>query len=171
MRVLQLEDITYVNPHLYDMKKVGGGLIVQDKDLALLVEEDLKVVTDRAPSEKEMEDLLFAWKLVKHVKSNGIALAKDSQSVGMGGGQTNRIWATKQALEHGVEFLGEEGVKGSVLASDAFFPFDDCVKAAVELGITAIIQPGGSVRDEDSIKVCNDHNIAMIFTGMRHFKH
>ncbi|WP_330400962.1 bifunctional phosphoribosylaminoimidazolecarboxamide formyltransferase/IMP cyclohydrolase [Sporanaerobium hydrogeniformans] len=171
LRVLQLDHIDYVNPHMLDMKKVGGGLIVQDKDLTLLVEEDLKVVTDRAPSEEEMKDLLFAWKLVKHVKSNGIALAKEGQSIGMGGGQTNRIWATKQALEHGLEFLGKEGVKGSVLASDAFFPFDDCVKAAVEYGITAIIQPGGSVRDEDSIKVCNAHNIAMLFTGMRHFKH
>ncbi|MGL4344226.1 MAG: bifunctional phosphoribosylaminoimidazolecarboxamide formyltransferase/IMP cyclohydrolase [Cellulosilyticaceae bacterium] len=171
LRVLKLENIEYVNRNAYDMKKVGGGLIVQQKDVELLVEAELKVVTDREPSAKEMEDLMFAWKLVKHVKSNGIALAKEGMSVGMGGGQTNRIWATKQAIEHGVEFLGEEGVKGSVMASDAFFPFDDCVKAAVEAGVTAIIQPGGSVRDEDSIKVCNDYGIAMIFTGMRHFKH
>ncbi|MGL5675984.1 MAG: bifunctional phosphoribosylaminoimidazolecarboxamide formyltransferase/IMP cyclohydrolase [Cellulosilyticaceae bacterium] len=171
LRVLQLENITYRDMHAYDMKKVGGGLIVQNKDLELLNEEELRVVTDRTPSEKEMTDLLFAWKLVKHVKSNGIALAKDNMSIGMGGGQTNRIWATKQAIEHGVEFLGEEGVKGSVLASDAFFPFDDCVEAAAAAGVTAIIQPGGSVRDEDSIKKCNEHGIAMLFTGMRHFKH
>ncbi len=171
LRVLQLENIEYVDALALDMKKVGGGLIVQGKDTLLLNEEELKVVTDRAPSEKEMKDLMFAWKLVKHVKSNGIALAKEGKSVGMGGGQTNRIWATSQAIEHGIEFLGEEGVKGSVMASDAFFPFSDCVEAAVKAGITAIVQPGGSVRDEDSIKVCNEHNIAMIFTGMRHFKH
>lgn len=171
LRVLKLEDIDYKDPHALDMKKVGGGMIVQSKDLQLLNEEDIKVVTNREPSQKEMEDLLFAWKLVKHVKSNGIALAKDGMSVGLAGGQTNRIWATKQAIEHGIEFLGKEVVAGSVLASDAFFPFDDCVKEAVAAGITAIIQPGGSVRDEDSIKVCNENNIAMVFTGMRHFKH
>ena len=171
LRVLKLDNITYFDPHALTMKKVDGGLIVQQKDLELLVEEDLKVVTDREPSEKEMEDLRFAWKLVKHVKSNGIALAKNGMSVGLGGGQTNRIWATNQAIEHGIEFLGEEGVKGSVLASDAFFPFDDCVKAAAAAGITAIIQPGGSIRDEDSIKACNEAGIAMVFTGMRHFKH
>ncbi|MGL6175073.1 MAG: bifunctional phosphoribosylaminoimidazolecarboxamide formyltransferase/IMP cyclohydrolase [Cellulosilyticaceae bacterium] len=171
LRVLQLENIEYVDTKAYDMKKVGGGLIVQQKDTLLLQEEELQVVTDRKPTEKEIEDLMMAWKIVKHVKSNGIALAKEGMSIGLGGGQTNRIWATKQAIEHGVEFLGEEEVKGSVLASDAFFPFDDCVKAAAEAGVTAIIQPGGSVRDADSIKACNEHNIAMIFTGMRHFKH
>lgn len=171
LRILKLDHINYADPHALTMKKVDGGVIVQQKDLELLVEEDLKVVTERQPSEKEMEDLRFAWKLVKHVKSNGIALAKNGMSVGLGGGQTNRIWATNQAIEHGIEFLGEEGVKGSVLASDAFFPFDDCVKAAAAAGITAIIQPGGSIRDEDSIKACNEAGIAMIFTGMRHFKH
>jgi len=171
LRVLQLDDMDYRDEFAIDMKKVGGGLIVQGKDLELLNEEDIKVVTDRAPSEKEMQDLLFAWKIVKHVKSNGIALAKDGHSVGMGGGQTNRIWATNQAIEHGIEFLGEDGVKGSVMASDAFFPYDDCVQAAVKAGITAIIHPGGSIRDEDTIKVCNQNNIAMIFTDMRHFKH
>lgn len=171
LRVLQLEDIAYVDEFALDMKKVGGGIIVQAKDTILLNEEDIKVVTNRAPSEQEMEDLMFAWRLVKHVKSNGIALAKDGQSVGLGGGQTNRIWATNQAIEHGLEFLGEEGVRGSVMASDAFFPYDDCVRAAAKAGITAIIHPGGSIRDEDSIKACNEHNITMVFTGMRHFKH
>ncbi len=171
LRVLQLGDIDYVDILATDMKKVGGGLIVQGKDAVLLNEEEIKVVTHRAPSEKEIQDLLFAWKLVKHVKSNGIALAKNKQSIGMGGGQTNRIWATKQAIEHGLEFLGEDGVRGSVMASDAFFPYDDCVKAAVKAGVTAIIHPGGSIRDEDSIKVCNENGIAMIVTGMRHFKH
>lgn len=171
LRVLKLEDIKYSNPHALTMKKVDGGLVVQGKDLELLNEDELKVVTKREPSKEEMEDLHFAWKLVKHVKSNGIALAKDGMSVGIGGGQTNRIWATNQAIEHGKEFLGEEGVRGSVLASDAFFPFDDCVEAAAKAGITAIIQPGGSIRDEDSIRACDEAGIAMIFTGMRHFKH
>lgn len=171
LRVLKLDHITYFDSHALAMKKVDGGLIVQEKDLDLLIEEDLKVVTERVPSKEEMEDLHFAWKIVKHTKSNGIVLAKEGMSIGIGGGQTNRIWATSQAIEHGTQFLGEEGVKGSVLASDAFFPFEDCVLEAAKAGVTAIIQPGGSIRDEDSIKACNKAGIAMIFTGMRHFKH
>ena len=118
-----------------------------------------------------MEDLLFAWKMVKYVKSNGIALAKNKQSIGIGPGQVNRVWATRQALEHADELLGKGTAKGAVLASDAFFPFSDCVEAAHEAGIAAIIQPGGSVRDQDSIDKCNEYGIAMIFTGMRHFRH
>ncbi|MBR1738030.1 MAG: bifunctional phosphoribosylaminoimidazolecarboxamide formyltransferase/IMP cyclohydrolase, partial [Firmicutes bacterium] len=107
----------------------------------------------------------------KYAKSNGIAIGKDKQSIGVGPGQVNRIWATKQAIEHGTEQLGADVVKGAVLASDAFFPFDDCVQEAAKAGITAIIQPGGSVRDEDSIKKCDEYGIAMVFTGMRHFRH
>ena len=172
IRVLQLADIEVPqNENAYDMKKVNGGLIVQTIDSKLLIEEEIKVVTDRAPSAKEMEDLLFAWRVVKYVKSNGIALAKDKQSIGIGPGQVNRIWATKQSIEHAAELIGEEITKGAVLASDAFFPFDDCVEAAHLAGITAIIQPGGAGRDEDSIKKCNEYGIAMIFTGMRHFRH
>ena len=172
IRVLQLEDIaTPQDENAYDLKKVNGGLIVQKIDSKLLNEEEIKVVTDRAPSEKEMEDLLFAWKVVKFVKSNGIAIAKDKQSVGIGPGQVNRIWATKQSIEHAEELIGNGATQGAVLASDAFFPFDDCVEAAHQAGVTAIIQPGGAGRDEDSIKKCNEYGIAMIFTGMRHFKH
>lgn len=172
VRVLKLPDIEVAQEEsAYDLKKVNGGLIVQSIDSKLLVEEDLKVVTDRAPSDKEMEDILFAWRVVKYVKSNGIALAKDKQTVGIGPGQVNRVWATKQAIEHAAELIDEEATKGAVLASDAFFPFDDCVEAAHQAGITAIIQPGGSIRDEDSIKKCNEYGIAMVFTGMRHFKH
>lgn len=172
VRVLQLPDIEVPQEeNAYDLKKVNGGLIVQTIDSKLLNEEDLKVVTDRKPMEKEMEDLLFAMKVVKFVKSNGIALAKDKQSIGIGPGQVNRIWAAKQSIEHSKELIGEEASQGAVLASDAFFPFDDCVEAAHEGGITAIIQPGGSIRDEDSIKKCNEYGIAMVFTGMRHFKH
>lgn len=172
VRVLKLKDIEVPqNPLSYDLKKVNGGLIIQTIDSKLFMEEDLKVVTDRAPSEKEMEDMIFAFKVVKYVKSNGIALAKNKQSVGIGPGQVNRIWAATQSIEHGRELISENIVQGAVLASDAFFPFDDCVEAAHKAGITAIIQPGGSVRDEDSIKKCNEYGIAMIFTGMRHFKH
>lgn len=172
IRLLQLADIEVPQAETaYDLKKVNGGLIVQTIDSQLLVEEELKVVTDRKPSDKEMEDLLFAWKVVKFVKSNGIALAKDKQSIGIGPGQVNRIWATKQSIEHAKEMIGKEVTEGAVLASDAFFPFDDCVEAAHQAGITAIIQPGGAGRDEDSIKKCNEYGIAMVFTGMRHFKH
>lgn len=172
IRLLKLNDIDKKQSEdAFDVKKVSGGILVQDIDNQLLNEEELKVVTDRAPSEKEMEDLLFTWKIVKYAKSNGIAIGKDKQSVGVGPGQVNRIWATKQAIEHGVEQLGEDVVKGAVLASDAFFPFDDCVQEAYKAGITAIIQPGGSVRDQESIDACNKYGIAMVFTGMRHFRH
>ena len=126
----------------------------------------MQVVTDRAPTEKQMQDLLLAWKIVKHTKSNGIAIARDNQSLGIGPGQVNRIWSTQMAIER-----SGEKVRGAALASDAFFPFDDCVKAAAQAGIACIIQPGGSVRDEDSIRACNEAGIAMVFTGMRHFKH
>ena len=172
LRVLELKDIEVPqDKNAYDLKKVNGGLIVQTIDSELMNEEELKVVTDRAPSEKEMEDMRFAWKVVKFVKSNGIALAKDKQTVGIGPGQVNRVWSTKQSIEHAAELIDENATKGAVLASDAFFPFDDCVEAAHQAGITAIIQPGGSIRDEDSIKKCNEYGIAMVFTGMRHFKH
>ncbi len=172
IRLMTLQDITQKQPAgSIDIKKVSGGILVQDIDNELLVEQDLKVVTQRKPSDKEMEDLLFTWKMVKYTKSNGIAIAKDKQSVGIGPGQVNRIWACEQAIEHGINHLGEETVKGAVLASDAFFPFPDCVEACAKAGITAIIQPGGSIRDQESIDACDKAGIAMVFTGMRHFRH
>ena len=140
--------------------------MIQELDVKDFNQNDLKVVTKRAPSDKEMKDLLFGWKVVKHVKSNAIVLAKDFITVGVGAGQVNRIWPTEQSIAH----AGEKA-KGAVLASDAFFPFSDVVEAAASAGITAIIQPGGSLRDEDSIKAADENNIAMVFTGMRHFKH
>lgn len=165
LRVLALPGIREALPcGMLDMKKVMGGLLVQEFNQGSVGE--LTYPTKRKPTEKEMEDLLFAWKLVKHTKSNAITIAKDQVSCGIGPGQVNRIWAAQQAIEH-----AGDRVKGAVLASDAFFPFDDCVKAAGEAGITAIIQPGGSIRDEDSIKACDELGIAMVFTGMRHFKH
>ena len=171
IRLLKLKDVMKKQPETaYDVKKVSGGILIQDIDSKLLGDE-LKVVTDRKPTEKEMEDLLFTWKVVKFTKSNGIAIGKDKQSVGIGPGQVNRIWATEQAIDHGTKQLGADVVKGAVLASDAFFPFDDCVEAAHKAVITAIIQPGGSKRDQDSIDACNKYGIAMVFTGMRHFRH
>ncbi|HLS65483.1 MAG TPA: bifunctional phosphoribosylaminoimidazolecarboxamide formyltransferase/IMP cyclohydrolase [Pseudogracilibacillus sp.] len=145
---------------------VKGGLLVQTSDTGQITEADVKVVTERTPTEEEMHDLLFSWKAVKHVKSNAILLGKNKQTVGVGAGQMNRVGAAKIALEQ----AGEKA-RGAVLASDAFFPMPDTVEAAAKAGVTAIIQPGGSKRDQDSIDVCNKHGIAMVFTNMRHFKH
>lgn len=170
LRVLELPSITVKQPeNAYDIKKINGGIIIQTIDSKLL--DEYEVVTNRIPTDKELEDMLFTWKIVKYVKSNGIALGKDKQSIGIGPGQVNRIWAAKQSIEHSRELINDTIVKGSVLASDAFFPFADCVEAAHNAGITAIIQPGGSVRDKESIDKCNEYGIAMIFTKMRHFRH
>lgn len=170
VRVLQLDAISQKQrENAYDVKKINGGAIVQTIDSKLL--ENYEVVTNRAPTEKELEDLLFTWKIVKYVKSNGIAIGKEKQSIGIGPGQVNRIWATKQAIEHGEELIGKGVTKGAVLASDAFFPFSDCVEEAHKAGITAIVQPGGSIKDQDSIDKCNEYGMAMIFTKMRHFRH
>lgn len=170
LRVLELPSITVKQPeNAYDIKKINGGIILQTIDSKLL--DEYEVVTDRKPTEKELEDMLFTMKIVKYVKSNGIALGKDKQSIGIGPGQVNRIWAAKQSIEHSKELINENIVKGSVLASDAFFPFADCVEAAHDAGITAIIQPGGSIRDQESIDKCNEYGIAMIFTKIRHFRH
>lgn len=166
IRLLELADISAPCVSKYTAKKVDGGLLVQEPDAFLLDEDQLKVVTKRTPTQKEMADLLFAWKLVKHVKSNGIAIAKDGQSLGMGVGQVNRIWATKQAIEH-----CNTSCAGGALASDAFFPFPDCVSEAAAAGITCIIQPGGSINDQLSIEEADKHGIAMVVTGCRHFKH
>ena len=172
IRILRLDNISEKqDENSYDIKKISGGVIVQTIDNNLYEEEDLKVVTNRKPTDKEMEDLLFTLKVVKHVKSNGIALGKNKQTIGIGPGQVNRIWATKQSIEHSIELIGEGVSDGAVLASDAFFPFHDCVEAAHKAGIRAIIQPGGSINDKDSIEKCNEYDIAMVFTGTRHFKH
>ena len=165
IRILELKDIMKNDYKSYDMKKVLGGLLIQERDTVLL-KEDIKVVTERKPIESEMEELLFAWKAVKNVKSNSVVLVKDKGTIGIGMGQTNRIWAVEQAIEH-----GGEKVRGSVLASDGFFPFGDSIKALAKAGVTAVIQPGGSIRDEESIKEADENNIAMVFTHMRHFKH
>ncbi|ARI78586.1 bifunctional phosphoribosylaminoimidazolecarboxamide formyltransferase/IMP cyclohydrolase [Halobacillus mangrovi] len=150
----------------HKLTSVGGGLLVQDTDEGSLDDVELEVATDREPSEQELHDLKLGWKVVKHVKSNAIVVAKGDRTLGVGAGQMNRVGAAKIALE-------QSGGKaeGSIMASDAFFPMPDTVEAAAEAGVKAIIQPGGSKRDQDSIDACNKHGVAMVFTRMRHFKH
>lgn len=145
------------------------GLLVQDRDIKLENNSDFNFITETKPSEAHIEDLIFANKVVKHLKSNAIALAKNKQLIGAGNGQTSRVDALKQAIAKALNYGFD--LKGSALASDAFFPFADSVELAYEAGISAIIQPGGSVRDQDSIDFCNKNQIPMIFTGYRHFKH
>lgn len=166
LRVLKLDGIKFRPEKAFELKRVSGGLLVQDSDYDDFSMEDIKYVTEKKPTEEQMKDLLFAWKVVKHVKSNAIVIAKDGKTLGIGPGQTNRIWSAQMSIER-----AGEHVKGAVMASDAFFPFSDVAEAAANAGISAIIQPGGSIRDQDSIDVCNKAGIAMIFTGMRHFKH
>lgn len=192
IRLLQIDDITAPRDKASrDMKKVYGGLLVQEYDECLLAGEDMNlfknkatvetttlpsgktkttygtgVVTKRAPTKEEIAALLFNWKVVKHTKSNAIVIGKDGRTTGIGMGQTNRIWAAQQAIAH----AGDEA-KGSVMASDAFFPFPDCVEECVKAGITAIIQPGGSIQDKASVEACDKAGIAMVFVGARHFKH
>lgn len=148
------------------LKQVYGGMLVQDQDTTVFNADEARVVTEKQPDDALQADLSFAMKVVKHVKSNAIVLVKDLQTVGIGPGQPNRITSLNIALEH----AGSKA-SGSVLGSDAFFPFSDCVDAAAKGGISAIIQPGGSIRDQESIDSCNQNGIAMIFTGMRHFRH
>jgi len=153
----------------YDYKRVAGGMLVQDRDLGMVTEADLKVVTKRQPSAEELKDLMFAWKVAKYVKSNAIVYVKDGMTIGVGAGQMSRVYSAKiagiKAADEGLE------VPGSVMASDAFFPFRDGIDAAAEAGITAVIHPGGSMRDQEVIDAADEHNIAMVFTGMRHFRH
>ncbi len=145
---------------------VNDGLLVQDVDHHQINEEDVRCVTNRKPTKEEMEQLLFAWKVVKHVKSNAIVLVKDNMTIGVGAGQMNRVGAAKIAIEQ-----AQDKSKGCVMGSDAFFPMPDTVEEAVKAGVTAIIQPGGSIKDQLSIDVCNEYGIAMVYTGIRSFKH
>ncbi len=154
------------HPNESTLRYVLGGLLVQSADSILWDESKLQVVTKTQPTEKMMADLKFAWTIVKYLKSNAIAIAKDNATCGLGMGQTNRV----DSARHAIARAGEK-VKGAVLASDAFFPFKDTVLEAAKAGISAIIQPGGSKRDQDSIDACNEHGIAMVFTGIRHFRH
>jgi phosphoribosylaminoimidazolecarboxamide formyltransferase/IMP cyclohydrolase len=150
----------------WQLMQISGGMLLQEKDAILIRREEMKVVTRKKPSEEELEDLIFAWKVAKHVKSNAISLAKEKQTVGIGAGQMSRI----DSLDFAVRKAGERANE-SVLASDGFFPFPDSILRAAEAGVTAIIQPGGSIRDGEVIKAADEHGIAMVFTGIRHFKH
>lgn len=152
-----------------DIKRVNGGLLVQDRDQGSVTSDDLTVVTKRQPTADELRDLQFCWKVAKYVKSNAIVYVKNSMTIGVGAGQMSRVYSAKVA---GIKAADENlEVKGSVMASDAFFPFRDGLDAAAEAGITAVIQPGGSMRDDEVIAAADEHGIAMVFTGMRHFRH
>jgi phosphoribosylaminoimidazolecarboxamide formyltransferase/IMP cyclohydrolase len=153
----------------FDFKKVSGGLLVQTSDAGIVTESDLKVVTDKLPEPGQIKDMLFAWKVAKFVKSNAIVFCKDGMTIGVGAGQMSRVYSTKiAAIKAGDEGLS---VEGSVMASDAFFPFRDGIDSAAEHGISAIIQPGGSMRDDEVIAAANEHGLTRVFTGMRHFRH
>jgi len=158
------------------VKRIAGGLLVQETDRAIIDNENMKIVTDREPTQKEMDDLIFAFTVAKHVKSNAIVYAKDGSTVGIGAGQMSRIDSSRIAAWKAVEAAKEAGwdeplTTGSVVASDAFFPFADGLIAAADAGVTAVIQPGGSIRDQEVIDAANERGLAMVFTGMRHFRH
>ncbi|MFH1240398.1 MAG: bifunctional phosphoribosylaminoimidazolecarboxamide formyltransferase/IMP cyclohydrolase [Candidatus Diapherotrites archaeon] len=167
LRVLKLEKLgSDSRMGCVDFKKIDGGILIQDTDTANTTQKELQIVSKNKPSAQQLKDLLFAWKVAKHVRSNAIVLAKNNATVGIGAGQMSRIDSTELAIK---KANGKE--KGAVLASDAFFPFRDNVDSAVKAGIVAIIQPGGSLRDDEVIQAVNEHKIPMVFTGKRHFRH
>jgi len=169
VRVLECGQWQTPDASILDFKRVNGGLLVQNRDLGMVTEQELKVVTERHPTDKEIEDLLFTWKVAKFVKSNAIVYGKDKMTIGIGAGQMSRVYSAKiaaiKAADAGLP------VRGAVMASDAFLPFRDGLDSAAEAGITAVIQPGGSLRDDEVIAAANEHGITMVFTGMRHFRH
>ena len=169
VRLLATGDWSTVKVKGLDYKRVNGGLLVQDRDDGVITESDLKIVTKRAPTEQEIKDLLFAWKVAKFVKSNAIVYAKNLHTIGVGAGQMSRVNSARIAAIK-AEHAGLQ-VAGSVMASDAFFPFRDGIDNAAKVGIAAVIQPGGSMRDEETIAAADEHGMAMVFTGMRHFRH
>ncbi|MCL4105043.1 UNVERIFIED_CONTAM: hypothetical protein GTU68_018750 [Idotea baltica] len=166
LRLLTTDGLSDPRAAAMTVRQVSGGLLLQDKDNGYITLDDLKVVTQRQPSDAELADLLFAWKVAKHVKSNAIVYVKDGATVGVGAGQMSRVDSTRIAARKAADMA-----EGSVVASDAFFPFADGLLTAAEAGATAIIQPGGSMRDDDVIKAADEAGLAMVFTGMRHFRH
>ena len=171
VRVLVCGELPNINERAsqYDFKRVNGGLLVQDQDLGMIDKSDLKVVTKVAPTDAELDDLIFAWKVAKYVKSNAIVYAKNRQTIGIGAGQMSRVNSARIAVIK-AEHAGLP-VEGAVMASDAFFPFRDGIDNAARAGIKCVIQPGGSMRDDEVIAAADEHGIAMVFTGMRHFRH
>ena len=167
IRLMQMPEMrTTENIEKFDLKRIGGGLLVQSQDSLDYIEGKLKVVSERKPEGSEMEDMKFAWIVAKHVKSNAIIYAKDQEIIGIGAGQMSRVDSARVAVEK-----ARKPLQGSIMASDAFFPFRDSIDEAAKNGITAIISPGGSIRDEEVLQAAREHNIAMVFTGTRHFKH
>ncbi len=166
IRLLELSNIEKNDYHDLTMTRVLGGILVQDRNIKIFDKDDIKIVTKKKPTYAEIEDLYFALKAAKETKSNAIVIAKDKTTVAVGPGQVSRIWALENAIKQ-----GGDKVKGSVMASDAFFPFSDCIEEAHKAGITAIIHPGGSINDDKSIEAADKYGISMIITGMRHFKH
>ena len=169
VRVLQCGEWDDHVAHSLHYQRVSGGLLVQEADIRNITESDLHTVTDRRPDARELEDLLFAWHVAKFVKSNAIVLAKDRMTIGIGAGQMSRVYSAKIAALKAADQQFE--IQGSVMASDAFFPFRDGIDTAAQAGITAVIQPGGSKRDDEVIAAANEHGMAMLFTGIRHFRH
>ncbi|WP_428819305.1 bifunctional phosphoribosylaminoimidazolecarboxamide formyltransferase/IMP cyclohydrolase [Microbulbifer sp. MCCC 1A16149] len=169
VRLLECGEWSAERPTAFDYKRVTGGLLVQEKDNGMVAKEDLKVVTKAQPSDEQLDELLFAWKVAKMVKSNAIIYAKDGRTIGVGAGQMSRVNSARIAAIK-AEHAGLE-VKGAVMASDAFFPFRDGIDNAAKVGISAVIQPGGSMRDDEVIAAADEHGMAMVFTGMRHFRH
>ena len=165
LRVLEVGNIQS-REQLLEVRNVVGGVIVQETDTSTLSEDNLQIVTENKPSDKEMKTMLFGWKVLKHVKSNGILIVKDNTTVGVGAGQVSRVDSVDIAMKK-----SGESIKDSILCSDAFFPFRDSIDKIAGSGIKAVLQPGGSVRDDEVISACNEHRIAMVFTGQRCFKH
>jgi len=169
VRVLETGDWSELAPHSCEYKRIAGGLLMQDSDRDTLLLSDLEVVSRRVPDAAELHDLLFAWHVAMYVKSNAIVYAREGRTIGIGAGQMSRVISAKIAAMKAAEASLE--VRGSVMASDAFFPFRDGIDAAAEAGIRAVIQPGGSMRDAEVIAAANEHDMAMVFTGVRHFRH
>ena len=164
LRILKLTNLEAADAR-YDIKYLEGKVLVQDLNKKMI--DEMKVVTNAKPSKEQMTDMEFGMKVVKYVKSNAICIVKNGVTLAIGGGQTSRVWA----LENAIHNNQDKDFAGSVLASDAFFPFNDCVQVAANAGVSAIVQPGGSIKDQDSIDLCNELNIPMVFTGYRHFRH
>ena len=168
LRILSVKEERPDDLRIKDIKRVDGGILIQDMDAHGDNREEMKVVTKLEPTDREWEDLLFAWRVAKHVKSNAIVLVRDLAAIGIGAGQMSRVDSSELSIK---KAGGPDMCKGAVLASDAFFPFKDALEAAKGAGIKAIIQPGGSIRDDEVIEAANEAGMTMVFTGMRHFRH
>jgi phosphoribosylaminoimidazolecarboxamide formyltransferase/IMP cyclohydrolase len=169
IRVLAVGDLAAPTSDSYELRSVNGGVLVQDRDTAMVGGGELRVVTRRKPDAAELADLLFAWRIAKYVKSNAIVYARGGATIGVGAGQMSRVYSGRIAALKAAD--GQLEVRGAVMASDAFFPFRDGIDAAAAYGISAVIQPGGSKRDDEVIAAADEHGMAMVYTGMRHFRH